>query len=370
MPHARGKGLKREVPVINSFSKWHVAGTVVFLFFLVAGCSGRPDIVNTKTSPDKTYSDAQVRQMSVDQPFWVSGDYFRKRQSSAAATQKNAAAEGKLKSEATISEQPASARAPTAAGSPAAGTAALDAATAAGPANRPIRHGLKIKVGMLVDRSAVGPWDEKQLVESMLSLAPAFAVLPVLPGQIAESLDTSGCIAKNDLSCAAPIINVFPGVRMLAVVREFSLPTSLPATAHAQVAVMDTGLPVQYPPMQIRMAVKEKKAADSFSNLVIRTIFEMALDKSRMMPWFCRTFASKNKTWFINAGRRSGLKVGDTLTILSQGELVRTPTGLPAGWIPGDPKGTLKIVKLFGGDLAACRLLNGQEPSTEDLLVK
>jgi hypothetical protein len=43
---------------------------------------------------------------------------------------------------------------------------------------------------------------------------------------------------------------------------------------------------------------------------------------------------------------------------------------LPAGWIPGNEEGMLKIDKLFGNDLAACSLVNGQGPSHKDMLVK
>ncbi len=43
------------------------------------GCGPKPDMVNTTPDPGERYSADDVRRMSVDQPFLISGDYFRNR---------------------------------------------------------------------------------------------------------------------------------------------------------------------------------------------------------------------------------------------------------------------------------------------------
>jgi hypothetical protein len=73
--------------------------------------------------------------------------------------------------------------------------------------------------------------------------------------------------------------------------------------------------------------------------------------------------------WHISAGQASGLKQGDGLWVRGWGEIVRAPTGAPAGWIPGERKGRLKVEQLFGRDFAACRLVEGKGPSAGDLIV-
>ena len=49
-------------------------------FTILAGCAGAPDITSTEKSADQPYSAADVRHMTIDQPFVLSGDYFRERE--------------------------------------------------------------------------------------------------------------------------------------------------------------------------------------------------------------------------------------------------------------------------------------------------
>jgi hypothetical protein len=42
--------------------------------------------------------------------------------------------------------------------------------------------------------------------------------------------------------------------------------------------------------------------------------------------------------WHISAGQASGLKQGDELWVMGWGEIVRAPTGVPAGWIPASAR--------------------------------
>ncbi|GBC62463.1 hypothetical protein DENIS_3435 [Desulfonema ishimotonii] len=62
--------------------------------------------------------------------------------------------------------------------------------------------------------------------------------------------------------------------------------------------------------------------------------------------------------------------MGDELAVVSGGKLIKSPTGLPAGWIPGPTKGRLKVVQLFGKDFAVGKLIDGQGPKPADLLMK
>ena len=57
-------------------------------------------------------------------------------------------------------------------------------------------------------------------------------------------------------------------------------------------------------------------------------------------------------------------------TTVAGGKLVTAPSGIPAGWLPGAPKGTLRVDQHFGQDLAACSLVDGSGPEGGDLLMK
>jgi hypothetical protein len=88
-----------------------------------------------------------------------------------------------------------------------------------------------------------------------------------------------------------------------------------------------------------------------------------------MIPWYCKSFSKEDGRYYITAGEKSGLMVGQTLRIMTPGKLVKSPTGLPAGWIPGKEKGRLKVELFFGDDFSACSLVSGREPRAEDLIM-
>jgi hypothetical protein len=63
---------------------------------------------------------------------------------------------------------------------------------------------------------------------------------------------------------------------------------------------------------------------------------------------------------YVNAGRATGLKVGDILKVNSQGQDIFDPeTGLFLGRTGGDLKGTLEVVEYFGEDGAIARVHSG-----------
>jgi hypothetical protein len=63
---------------------------------------------------------------------------------------------------------------------------------------------------------------------------------------------------------------------------------------------------------------------------------------------------------YVNAGRATGLQIGDILKISSQGQDIFDPdTGLFLGRTGGDLKGTLEVVEFFGEDGAIARVHSG-----------
>ncbi len=63
---------------------------------------------------------------------------------------------------------------------------------------------------------------------------------------------------------------------------------------------------------------------------------------------------------YVNAGRATGLQIGDILKVNSQGQDIFDPeTGLFLGRTPGDLKGTLEVVEFFGEDGAISRVHSG-----------
>ena len=85
---------------------------------------------------------------------------------------------------------------------------------------------------------------------------------------------------------------------------------------------------------------------DAFMGL-IRTIAS-SIEK---LSWEGRVAMVSGERIFINAGRLSGLQVGDILKIAEDGEEVYDPeTGRFIGHAPGRMKGTVELVSYFGKD--------------------
>ncbi|NJL59313.1 MAG: insulinase family protein [Desulfobacteraceae bacterium] len=53
---------------------------LLYLTLLIFGCSNAPDMVSTQKSGKDRYSADEIRRMTVDQPFLISGDYFREQE--------------------------------------------------------------------------------------------------------------------------------------------------------------------------------------------------------------------------------------------------------------------------------------------------
>jgi hypothetical protein len=78
------------------------------------------------------------------------------------------------------------------------------------------------------------------------------------------------------------------------------------------------------------------------------------------IQWRGRIAKVRGNRLYINAGRATGLQVGDILKVTSQGSDIFDPeTGLFLGRSAGDLKGTLEVIEFFGEDGAITRVHSG-----------
>lgn len=103
-------------------------------------------------------------------------------------------------------------------------------------------------------------------------------------------------------------------------------------------------------------------------NEVVRSAIENAVEKAMPMinreldriEWRGRIAKVLNNVVYVNAGRATGLNVGDILKVMTPGtDIFDTETGLFLGRTPGDLKGTLEVVDYFGEDGAVTRVHSG-----------
>lgn len=93
---------------------------------------------------------------------------------------------------------------------------------------------------------------------------------------------------------------------------------------------------------------------------------QLAIDK---IEWEGRIALVKADRIYLNAGRLSGLQVGDILKVMEKGEEVYDPeTGILIGRVPGRMKGTIEIVSYFGKDGAIGIVHSGAGFEENDLV--
>ena len=87
------------------------------------------------------------------------------------------------------------------------------------------------------------------------------------------------------------------------------------------------------------------------------------------LDWATTIAKIEGENLFINAGRLSGLRIGDTLEIYEPGkEIIHPATKISLGWTTGQLKGAMKISELFGVDAAIGKVVQGSGFSPNDVL--
>ncbi|MEE4356604.1 MAG: hypothetical protein V2I97_09040 [Desulfococcaceae bacterium] len=334
---------------------------LILIFF---SCSPLPDMVSTEKNGN-TYSADDVRRMSVDQPFQLSGDYFRERDEKPSRNLN--ALFPKEKKDGATAPSSGEAEKRTVIAAAAGGNAEKSAAETASPPPAPVpgktaeTKGGPVKTGLILDKDNMDADRAEQILNALPSAAQDLPVIFASQEKVDEVMAGAEC-PPRDLQCISAMLSAYPGVRMLILIETFRRqPTG---EILARIGVVDTGILFRYPTMEIRIPDNPRAVS-----AVLRQVLSFAVKKSEIMPWFCRPFSSDKDEWYVSAGKKSGLKRGQELAVISPGKVIQSPIGLPAGWLPGQKRGVLKIRQLFGEDFALCTLENGKEPNPEDLLM-
>jgi len=107
------------------------------------------------------------------------------------------------------------------------------------------------------------------------------------------------------------------------------------------------------------------KAIDS----CIDEIMEGFLKYLDLLEWSTSIARTDGDNLYINAGKLSGLRVGDTLEIFGPGKEITQPTtGVSLGWTTGTQKGAVRLNDLFGVDAAVAKIVQGQGFMENDIV--
>ena len=84
------------------------------------------------------------------------------------------------------------------------------------------------------------------------------------------------------------------------------------------------------------------------------------LKVSEKLDWVGRVAKIIGTKIYINAGRRSGINIGDILKVLTEGvEIFDPETGAMIGTSKGELKGTVEIIDFVGQDASVAILHSG-----------
>lgn len=100
-----------------------------------------------------------------------------------------------------------------------------------------------------------------------------------------------------------------------------------------------------------KMLEEDPKLVDAVVTAAFASTIPKIVQSVEKLSWEGRVAMVKGDRVYLNAGRISGLNVGDILKITEEGEDVYDPdSGALIGKVPGRLKGTVEIVSYFGKD--------------------
>ena len=91
--------------------------------------------------------------------------------------------------------------------------------------------------------------------------------------------------------------------------------------------------------------------------------------KMASMEWTGKVASVEGGEVTVNAGKKTGLVVGDRLRVYGEGrEVIDPDTKISLGRRPGAEKGEIEIVDFFGEDAAIGKVLQGKGFAVNDIV--
>ena len=338
------------------FTVWMVRVAALGVCAACLGCAGLgsgPDISSEKQEPGQKYSNAEVRRMFVDQPFLGSGDYFRERQWTGSGEENSgpeSAAKDRTEDLGRIEQRVASLEESVHTQQ----SSDLDRESVQEDSPEAVIDPEQVKLGFLLDRTALKPGVEKELTAAVTRMARSSSWRIYTDQALQELLAPTGYLQDKNLAKITQTLSLYPGLRMLLLIEDADLPQEYPGHVGLTLSMVDTGLPYRYPLLEMESEIQKASELDGTLLKIFTRLTEYAAGKSQIMPRHYRVFALKGEKVVINGGRKSPLAPGDVLDVIPSGETVTTPTGVPVGWMPDTATGRIRVQEILGPDAAVC----------------
>ena len=113
----------------------------------------------------------------------------------------------------------------------------------------------------------------------------------------------------------------------------------------------------------------KSKAVLRAIELSLDDIFDGFLRQLDLLEWTTTVAKVEADNLYVNAGKSSGLRIGDTLEVFEPGkEIIHPVTNFSLGWTTGQLKGVIRVTDLFGVDAAIGKVVQGQGFNPNDVV--
>ena len=113
----------------------------------------------------------------------------------------------------------------------------------------------------------------------------------------------------------------------------------------------------------------KSKAVLKAIELSLDDILDGFLRQLDLLEWTTTVAKVEGDSLYLNAGKSSGLRIGDTLEVFEPGkEIIHPVTNFSLGWTTGQLKGVIRVTDLFGVDAAVGKVVQGQGFSPDDVV--
>ena len=103
--------------------------------------------------------------------------------------------------------------------------------------------------------------------------------------------------------------------------------------------------------------------------VAVRKIVPKVISMGSRLDWMGRVAKIIGTRIYINAGRSSGINLGDILKVITEGQEIYDPeSGAMIGMSQGETKGTLEVIDYFGEDGAIAILHSGGSVTEGDFV--
>jgi hypothetical protein len=111
------------------------------------------------------------------------------------------------------------------------------------------------------------------------------------------------------------------------------------------------------------------KAVLKAIELSLDEILDGFLRQLDLLDWTTTIARMDGDSLYVNAGKLSGLRIGDMLEVFEPGkEIIHPLTKLSLGWTTGQLKGVLRVTELFGVDAATGKVIEGRGFAPNDVV--